>query len=141
MNKIKISQFIGRQLSRLKAGQSYFMMFMTMLIAVGVLKTALPKINFSWLIGLCFVALTGAFVLGLTMDKSSIITMDYYKSVEMTQRYLTVLDEKNNDFRMLQMKVMGEWIKALQENRPVNTDILDEEYKKFKKKYSPPEEK
>jgi len=68
MNKIKLSEFIGRQLSRLKAGQSYYMMFMATLTAVGVLKWALPELDFWWLIGLCFTALICAFIFGYIIN-------------------------------------------------------------------------
>jgi len=136
--KMKISPFIGRQLSRLKMGIIYFTIGMTTFTAIGVLKIALPEINF-WLIVLgVILVFLGTFFLGYLMDITNVNTMDYQKTVEMSHRYLTVLDEKNNDFRMFQMKVMGEWIDAVQENRPVDKGMLDREYKKFLKKWSPP---
>lgn len=142
MKKIKISQFIGRQLSRLKIGQGYYAMGMYSISAIGILKIAFPQISiwlFLWfLVPIMFV---GAFVLGYAMDKSNVTTMDYHKSIEMTQRYLTKLDFKNNDFRMLQMEVMFEWMKSIQENKPLDLNILKEKYEEFIKKWNPPEEK
>lgn len=142
IKKRKIAPFVGRQLSRLKIGQGYYAMGMYSISAIGILKIAFPQISiwlFLWyLVPIMFV---GAFGLGYIMDKSNVTTMDYHKSVEMTQRYLTKLDYKNNDFRMLQMEVMFEWMKSIQENKQLDPNILKEKYEEFQEKYNPPEEK
>ena len=142
MKKIKISQFIGRQLSRLKIGQGYYAMGMSSIATIGILKIAFPQISiwsFLWI--LIPIMFGGTFALGYIMDKSNVITMDYNKSIEMTQRYLTKLDLKVIDFQTVQMKCFFEWFKAIQDNKPLDFEIFEKEYKKFLKRYSPPEEK
>lgn len=142
MKKIKISQFIGRQLSRLKIGQGYYAMGMYSISTVGILKIAFPQMSiwlFLWL--LVPIMFVGAFVLGFFMDKSNVITMDYNKSIEMTQRYLTKLDFKNNEFQMLKMEVLFEWMTSIQEGKPLDLNILKEKYKEFLKNWNPPEKK
>lgn len=139
--KIKISRFVGRQLSRLKAGQTYYMIVVSTMTALGIINIAFPQID-TWILIILFpFILFGAFVIGYIMDKSNVTTMDYHKSIEMTQRYLTILDFKNNDFRMLQMEVLFEWMKSLKENNPLDLDILKEKYKEFLKKWNQPKEK
>lgn len=139
MKKTKMAQFIGRQLSRLKAGQSYYMMFMATLTAVGVLKWALPKIDFWLLISLCFVALGGALILGYLMDKTNVITLDHRKTIEMTHRYLTTADFKNNAFRIIMTKAIFRWMKSIQEDKPLDSDEFEKDLKEFLKGWSPPE--
>lgn len=141
MKRIKVSQFIGRQLSRLKAGQTYYMIGVSTMTALGIINLAFPRID-TWIIILLFpFLLFGAFIIGYIMDKSNVTTMDYHKSIEMTQRYLTILDHKNNDFRILQMEVLYDWFNSFQENKPVDPDILKEKYDEFLKKWNPPREK
>lgn len=138
MKKIKLSQIIGRQLSRLKAGQSYYMIVISTITTLGIVNLAFPEINLLILIFLFPFALFGAYLIGYFLDKSNVVTMDQQKTIEMTHRYLTTADYKNNEFRLLQMETMFEWFKALQENKPPNPDILKERYKEFLKKWNPP---
>lgn len=142
MKKIKISQFIGRQLSRLKIGQGYYVMGMSSISTIGILKIAFPQISiwsFVWL--LVPIMFVGVFVLGYIMDKSNVITMDYHKSIEMTQRYLTKLDVKNNEFYIIQTRIMLNGFKAIHEGKPLDFDELEKEYKEYNEKWNPPKEK
>lgn len=138
MKKIKTSQFIGKQLSRLKAGQAYYSIVVSTITALGILNLAFPNINIIFLIVIFPIILFCAFLIGLFMDKSNIITTDNIKTVEMTHRYLNIADFKNNDFRMLMMTTMFEWIKSIQDNKPININNLKEEYSKFLKKWKQP---
>lgn len=141
MKKIKITQFIGRQLSRLKAGQTYYMLGINTITALGVLKMALPNIDF-WVFAALFpVVLFGAFLIGYFMDIWNIGSMDYNKTVEINYRYLNISDLKTVEFQILMTKTMGEWFKSLQENRPINTDILEKRYQEYLKKWNPPKDK
>ena len=67
--------------------------------------------------------------------------MDQMKTIEMTARYLNTVDYKNNDFRMLMMETWFEWMKSIQEKKPIDPDILKEKYKIFLKKWKQPERK
>lgn len=140
MKKIRISYFIGRQLSRLKAGQTFFMIAVSSMTALGIINIAFPEIN-TWILILLFpIILFGAYVIGYLMDKSNVIAMDHRKTIEMSYRYLTVLDMKNNEFRLLMMETMFEWFKAFRENKPLDLNILKEKYDKYLKKWNPPTE-
>ena len=139
MRKIKIAQFIGRQLSRLQLGQTYYILVMSTISALSLVSMAFTNVSLLVLIFLFPLILLGAFFVGYLLDKSNITSMDKRKTIEMTARYLNTVDHKNNDFRILQMESMFEWIKALQENKPPNPDILKEKYKEFLKKWNPPE--
>ncbi len=63
--------------------------------------------------------------------------MDHQKTIEMTYRYLTIQDFKNNDFRMMMMEVFFEWIKSIKENKDLDESLLKEKYKAFLDKWSP----
>ena len=138
IKKISLSQFIGRQLSRLRAGQSYYAIVVSTISALALASLAFPEINILLLIVLFPCILFGAFLLGYTMDKSNVTALDHRKTIEMYARYLNTSDFKNNDFRILQMEIMFEWLKSIQENKPLDFDILKEKYKKFLKKWNPP---
>ena len=140
MKKMKIQQFIGRQLARLKAGQSLYSIIIQTITVLGIIKMALPGIDF-WTLGLLFpIAILGALMIGFFMDKSDVITADHMKTIEMTHRYLNTADFKTNEFRMVQMRAFFEWMKAIQNNEPMDFDKLNKEYNKFIKKWNPPKE-
>lgn len=135
-----MSQFIGRQLSRLRAGQTYYAIAVSTISALSLVSLAFPSIGLIILIFLFPLILFGAYLIGLFMDKSNITSMDIVKTIEMQARYLNTVDFKNNDFRILQMECIYEWFKALQENKPPDPNILKEKVKKFQKKWSPPKD-
>ena len=139
IKKRKISQFIGRQLSRIKAGQSYYMIFIGTVTAISVFSFAFqlnPWIMFMLIPSALFLVL----FIGYFMDKSNVVTMDQLKTFEMTHRYLNTADMKNNEFRFLLIETLGEWMKAFQENRPIDLGLLKKKNDKFKEKWNPPED-
>lgn len=138
MKTNKLSYFIGKQLSRLKLGQTYYSIIMSTIAALSLVSLAFPDISIMLIIIIFPIIFIGAFFIGYFMDKSNIVSMDALKSVDMSHRYLNVADLKNNDFRFLMMKAMFEWMKGIQENKPINFDDLEKEYKKFLKKWNPP---
>lgn len=141
MEKYRLSQFIGRQLSRLRAGQSYYTLVVSTISTLALVSLAFPEINILLLIILFPCILFGAFIVGYIMDKSNVTALDHRKTIEMSARYLNTSDFKNNDFRILRMEIMFEWLKSIQENKPLDSDILKEKYKRFLRKWNPPEEK
>lgn len=141
MKRSRIARFIGNQLSRLKAGQTYYMIIISTVTALGIVNIAFPAID-TWIILMLFpLVLLGAFIIGYLMDVWNVATMDHRKTIEMSSRYLNTADFKNNEFRILMMETMFEWFKALQEDKPVDLDVLKEKYKEFVKKWNPPKEK
>ena len=138
MKKIKISQFIGRQLSRLKAGQSYYTIVMSTVSAFSLVSFAFPNINFLILIILFPLIFLGAFFVGYFMDKSNVVTMDQQKTIEMTHRYLNTADYKLNDFHITIMRVMGKWIKSIQNKETIDENILDNEINDYRKRWKQP---
>ncbi|MHA1689977.1 MAG: hypothetical protein ACTSUN_11715, partial [Promethearchaeota archaeon] len=113
---VKSAQFIGRQLSRLKLGQSYYSIIVSTLSAISLISLAF-QINF-WMIVLIFpFILLAAYVIGYFLDVYNINTMDTLKSNEITQRFLTTSDVKNQEFALLQTEILLEALRALQENR------------------------
>ena len=128
MKNSSISQFIGKQLSRLKAGQSYYMIIVSTITALGILDIAFEGIS-TWLFIILFpFVLFCAYLIGYFMDKSNVVTMDQQKTIEMAHRYLTKADYKMNEFRIVLIKVLFKWLESTQKGEPINYEEFDDEY-------------
>ena len=138
MRKVKISQFIGRQLSRLKAGQTYYAIAVSTIAALSLVSMAF-RIEFLILVFLFPAILFGAFFIGLFMDKSNITSMDQMKTIEMTFRYLNTADYKIFEFNMMLMKTMFKWMESIQKGVPMDPKELENEYRKYAKKWEQPD--
>lgn len=138
MNKrIKLSHFIGRQMSRLKAGQTYYMIVTSTITALGIVNLAFPGIE-TWLVIMLFpIALFGAFIIGYILDKSNVVTMDNMKTIEMNSRYVNKGDKKSYEFWHSIMCTFFVWMESMQKNEPLDKEKLKIEYEKFLKKWSP----
>ena len=139
--KLKIIEFIGRQLSRLKAGQTYYSMAMYSITAIGILKIAFPRISiwsFMFLIPIMFFS---SIFIGYITDKTSITTVGFQKSIEMNHRFLNKADIKHNEFFILQMEVFFEWIKSIKENEPLDSNLLETKVKAYNDKWNYKKEK
>ena len=140
IKKIKISQFIGKQLSRLKAGQTYYMIVISTITALGIVNIAFPEIN-TWILIILFpIILFGAFLIGYFMDKSNVVTMDQLKTIEMTHRYLNTSDFKGNEFRISLIKAIFKWMESIQKGEPIDFKEFNIAYDKFVKKWNLPKE-
>jgi len=135
---MRISRFIGRQLSRLKAGQSFYMIVISTITALGIVKMVWEAMPIWMLIALFPVAVFGAFLLGYIMDKSNIISMDQQKTIEMTHRYLNTGDFKYNEFYVVIMKSVFKWMESIQKGEPIDFKEFDDEYKKYVKEWDVP---
>ena len=140
MDKIKFSQFIGKQLSRLKAGTTYYMIAVSTISALSLLNLAFPDINIWILVAMFPCVLFGAFLIGYYMDKTNIVTMDHRKTIEMTHRYLNTADYKLNDFYMTLMKGFFLWMKSIQNKETIKFEDLEKEFNKYTTKWKQPEE-
>ena len=138
---MKISQFIGRQLSRMKMGMSYVILFTSTITAISVLNIAFPEIA-TWLIVMMFpVAIFGSVFLGYIIDKGNIAVIDTMKTLDMTARFVNKADLKSYEFWHVLMNVFFEWMTSIQEGKPLKKDEMNKEYLKFLKRWSPsPEE-
>ncbi|KKM92295.1 hypothetical protein LCGC14_1219830 [marine sediment metagenome] len=134
--KLKTSQFIGRQLSRMKVGMSYVLLFVSTLTAISVLNIAFPEIE-TWIVFMLLpVVMFGSIFLGYIMDKSNITATDHMKTLEMTSRYINTADLKSYEFWMVIMKVFFKWMTSIQEGKPLDKDEIKKKYVKFLKKWS-----
>jgi len=139
---MKTSQFVGRQLSRMKMGMAYVLLFTSTLTAISVLNIAFPEIGIWIIFMLLPIAVFGSIFLGYLMDKSSIATTDHMKTLEMTSRFVNTADIKSYEFWMVIMEVFFKWMTSIQEGKPLDRNEIEKEYIKFLKKWSPsPEEK
>ena len=136
VNKIKTSQFVGRQMSRLKAGLAFIMIFVATMTSIGVMKMAFPDIN-TWILLLLFpFVIIGAFFIGYVLDIWNVTSADQRKTFEMAHRYLNNYDLKSIEFNIILIRSIFEWMQDIQKGKPIDSNKLEEEYKKYIKKWS-----
>ena len=137
IKRVKSAHFIGRQLSRLKLGQSYYSIVVSTVSAISLISLAF-EISF-WMLLLTFpVLLFGTFVIGYFMDIYNINTMDKLKANEIGNRYLTTSDIKSQEFQLLQTEIVLEALKAIQEDRRLDPKDLLKKYDLYFRKWKSP---
>jgi len=137
IKRVKSAHFIGRQLSRLKLGQSYYSIVVSTVSAISLISLAF-EISF-WMLLLTFpVLLLGTFVIGYFMDIYNINTMDKLKANEIGNRYLTTSDLKSQEFQLLQTEIVLEALKAIQEDRQLDPKDLLKKYDLYFRKWKSP---
>ena len=137
VKRVKSAHFIGRQLSRLKLGQSYYSIAVSSVSAISLISLAF-EISFWMLIILFPVLLLGTFVIGYFMDIYNINTMDKLKANEIGNRYLTTSDLKSQEFQLLQTEIVLEALKAIQEERQLDPKDLLKKYDLYIRKWKSP---
>lgn len=137
LKRVKSAHFIGRQLSRLKLGQSYYSIAVSTVSAISLISLAF-EISF-WMLILAFpLLLLGAFVVGYFMDIYNINTMDTLKANEIGNRYLTTSDLKSQEFQLLQTEIVLEALKAIQEKKDLDPKDLLRKYELYFRKWKSP---
>ncbi len=137
VKRVKSAHFIGRQLSRLKLGQSYYAIAVSSVSAISLISLAF-EISFWMLIVIFPVLLLGTFVIGYFMDIYNINTMDKLKANEIGNRFLTTSDLKNQEFQLLQTEIVLEALKAIQEERQLDPKDLLKKYDLYFRKWKSP---
>ncbi len=137
VKRVKSAHFIGRQLSRLKLGQSYYTIAVSSVSAISLISLAF-EISFWMLIVIFPVLLLGTFVIGYFMDIYNINTMDKLKANEIGNRYLTTSDLKGQEFQLLQTEIVLEALKAIQEERQLDPKDLLKKYDLYYRKWKSP---
>jgi len=137
VKRVKSAHFIGRQLSRLKLGQSYYAIVVSSVSAISLISLAF-EITF-WMLILAFpILLLSTFIIGYFMDIYNINTMDKLKANEIGHRYLTTSDIKGQEFQLLQTEIVLEALKAIQEERQLDPKDLLKKYDLYYRKWKSP---
>jgi len=139
VKRVKSAHFIGRQLSRLKLGQSYYSIAVSSVSAISLISLAF-EISFWMLIVIFPILLLGTFVIGYFMDIYNINTMDKLKANEIGNRYLTTSDMKSQEFQLLQTEIVLEALKAIQEKKQLDPKDLLKKYDLYFRKWKSPYE-
>ena len=137
VKRVRSAHFIGRQLSRLKLGQSYYAIAVSSVSAISLISLAF-EISFWMLIVIFPVLLLGTFVIGYFMDIYNINTMDKLKANEIGNRFLTTSDLKSQEFQLLQTEIVLEALKAIQEERQLDPQDLLKKYDLYFRKWKSP---
>jgi len=137
VKRVKSAHFIGRQLSRLKLGQSYYAIVVSSVSAISLISLAFDITI--WMLILTFpILLLGTFIIGYFMDIYNINTMDKLKANEIGNRYLTTSDIKSQEFQLLQTEIVLEALKAIQEERQLDPKDLLKKYDLYFRKWKSP---
>ena len=139
MKRVRSAYFIGRQLSRLRMGQSYYSIAVSTVSAISLISLAF-EISFWMLIVFFPILLLSTFLIGYFMDIYNINTMDKLKANEIGNRYLTTSDLKSQEFQILQTEIFLEAMKAIQEDRQLDPKDLLKKYDLYFKKWKSPYE-
>ncbi len=139
IKRVRSAYFIGRQLSRLRMGQSYYSIAVSTVSAISLISLAF-EISFWMLIVFFPILLLGTFLIGYFMDIYNINTMDKLKANEIGNRYLTTSDLKSQEFQILQTEIFLEAMKAIQEDRQLDPKDLLKKYDLYFKKWKSPYE-
>lgn len=135
LKTIKSSSFLGRQLSRLKMGQSYYAIITSTISAISLVSLAF-QLNFWFLVLLFPFLLLTTFGIGYYLDVRNINSMDSLKSNEMTHRFLNTGDLKSQDFQMMQTAIL---VEAITKGNEFDPNIILERYKEYRNKWKTPE--
>lgn len=137
VKRVKSAHFIGRQLSRLKLGQSYYAIVVSSVSAISLISLAFDITI--WMLILIFpILLLGTFIIGYFMDIYNINTMDSLKANEISHRYLTTSDMKGQEFQLLQTEIVLEALKAIQEESQLDPKELLKKYDLYFRKWKAP---
>ncbi len=137
VKRVKSAHFIGRQLSRLKLGQSYYTIIVSSVSAISLISLAFDITI--WMLIFAFpILLLGTFIIGYFMDIYNINTMDKLKANEIGNRYLTTSDMKGQEFQLLQTEIVLEALKAIQEERQLDPKDLLKKYDLYFRKWKSP---
>lgn len=135
LKTITSSSFLGRQLSRLKMGQSYYAIITSTISAISLVSLAF-QLNFLFLVLLFPFLLLTTFGIGYYLDVRNINSMDSLKSNEMTHRFLNTGDLKNQDFQMMQTSIL---VEAITKGKEFDPNIILERYREYRSKWRTPE--
>ncbi|MFX0132106.1 MAG: hypothetical protein ACFFDN_00540 [Candidatus Hodarchaeota archaeon] len=136
--KINSSGWIGRQLSRLKMGQSYYIIVIQTITMISILTLAFA-IGIHFAIILFFLFIFGALILGYYLDKKNINSREHLDMVNRQNRYYNYSNAKNQQFEMIKTKIFIKSIEkmtnAILEALDKNPISFDDEIKEFEEKY------
>ena len=135
-----MSFFVGRQLSRLKLALSYLTLAMSMITAAMTIKLNY-NIEIEWILLSLPLVILGAILFGYFLDKYNINTHDQRKSNEMVNRFLLTSDIKNQEFYLLQTKMILTAIKKMQEKQDFDVDDLLKYYDDYRERWTAHETK
>ena len=139
IKRVKTAQFLGKQLSRLKMGQSYYSIAVSTVSAISLISLAF-RITFWTLIIIFPFLLLGAFIIGYFLDVYNINTMDTLKSNEITQRFLTTSDIKNQEFQIMQTTILVEAItNAIKKGKDFDPNTIWQRYEEYRSKWKLPD--
>ncbi|MHA1745794.1 MAG: hypothetical protein ACTSWW_07330 [Promethearchaeota archaeon] len=136
-DKIRTSNFIGKQLSRFKMGMSYYTLAMSTITAAMLLKTNYD-IQLEWIIAILPLLFIATIFLGYLLDTLNINTQDLRKSNEMTHRFLLKSDLKSQEFQLMQTRFLVEALQAMKEGKTIDSSALDEKYVQYQKDWNAP---
>ncbi|OLS15629.1 MAG: hypothetical protein RBG13Loki_0728 [Promethearchaeota archaeon CR_4] len=132
------SQFLGRQLSRLKMGQSYYAIIVSTVNAISLISLAY-HVEFWVLVAFFPCLILATLWIGYYLDVHNITAEDSLKSIEMSNRFLNTGDVKAQEFQLLQTEILLEALQSIQSNHTLDLNLLRQKYEAYVKKWKSPD--
>lgn len=105
MGKRQVSRFVGRQISRLKYAKDYLLIISNLVSMLSLLTIAFDLTLFHFLL-LVPIILLISFGFGYLLDKYNVFTYDLQASVNIQHRKYNNFDQKNQEFQLIQTKIL-----------------------------------
>jgi hypothetical protein len=132
------SRFLGKQLSRLKMGQSYYSILMSTINAISLVSLAFA-LDLIWLLLIFPPLLLITYFIGYYLDKHNINSMDSLKSNEMVHRFLNTGDIKTQEFQLLQTEILIGALQSIQQGKDYYFQTIRQKYEEYFLKWKSPE--
>ncbi len=132
------SRFLGKQLSRLKMGQSYYSILMSTINAISLVSLAFA-LDLIWLLLIFPPLLLITYFIGYYLDTHNINSMDSLKSNEMVHRFLNTGDLKTQEFQLLQTEILIGALQSIQQGKDYDFQTIRQKYEAYFLKWKPPE--
>ena len=134
--KMKSSTFLGRQLSRLKLGQSYYAIIMSTVNAISLVSLAFALSIWYLMITFPFLLL-GTLGIEYYLDRYNINSKDALKTNEMVHRFLNTSDLKTQEFQLLQTRILLAALHAWSHGDEFNAEVaLEQAYEQYRQKWT-----
>ncbi len=139
LKRLTSSSFLGKQLSRLKMGQSYYAIITSTISTISLVTLAF-EINI-WIIVFLFpFLLFTTFAIGYYLDVRNINSIDTLKSNEMAHRFLNKGDIKNQEFQIMQTTILVEAItNAIKKGKDFDPNTIWQRYEEYRSKWKLPD--
>lgn len=137
LKKIFTSEFLGKQVSRLKQAQNYYSLIMSSVSTLSLLRLAFTgDIPFTIIVLIIPTSLIATYFIGYYLDVKNVLSIDTLKTNEINQRFLNTTDIKTQEFQIINTITLLKGLKQLNTDGNININTLLEEFREYYDKWN-----